>query len=199
MTIVRQHLVDDPWLSAVVESSDDAIIVRGLHGNITAWNGAAERLLGFTAAEVIGQPITILVPPDREQEDASVMARIGRGELVDRHVSDRCHQDGRIIKVSVTISTIRDANGIVIGTSSMVRDLEAELAQVQRPVKDDHGLSALIHEATEALTAIINYTGAGQRLAKSPGQEGIPAVLERITEQSNRMIEVVKGMRRFVR
>ena len=114
---------------------------------------------------------------------------------------DRCHQDGRIIKVSVTISTIRDANGIVIGTSSMVRDLEAELSALRFNArsKDDHTPSALIHEATEALTAINNYTGAGQRLAKSPGQEGIPAVLERITEQSNRMSEVVKSMRRFVR
>ncbi len=212
MTIVRQHLAGDPWLAAIVESSDDAIIIRDLGGITITWNGAAERLLGFTAAEVIGQQLIIMIPPDREREEASVMTRIGRGELVDRYETDRCHKDGQVIKVWVAISAIRDANGILVGTSSIVRgltdrnardqriqDLEAELAGVQRLFEGDHAPPALIREATEALTAIINYASAGRRLAMSVGQERISTVLERITEQSNRMSKIVERMRRSVK
>jgi PAS domain S-box-containing protein len=191
MIIARQ----DPWLAAIVEASADAIIIRNLDGIAIAWNSAAERLLGFKAAEVIGEQITIIVPPDRKDEEASVMARIGRGELAVCYETERCHKDGRVVRVSVAISAVRDANGSLVGTSSILRGLEAEPA----PVQADHGLSALIHDATEALTAIIVYTSAGRRLATTlPGQEGVPAVLERIAEQSNRMIKTVQRMRRYV-
>ena len=212
MATVGQPPAGGPLLAAIFEASDDGIIIGDSGGLITMWNGAAERLFGFTAAHVIGQPIAVLVPPGLEKEEASVMARIGGGELVDRYETDHCHKDGQVIKVSVAISAVRDANGIIVGTSSIVRDmtdrnardqrihdLEAELARVQRLVEGDHALSALIHEATEALTAIINYASACRCLATNAGHEGISTALEHITEQSNRMSKAVKRMRRFVK
>jgi PAS domain S-box-containing protein len=183
MTIAGQN----PWLATVLEASDDAIIIRDLDGNLSTWNASAERLLGFEAAEVLGQPMTIMIPKGRADEEASVMARIGRGELVDCYETDRCHKDGRVIRVSVAISAVRDASGSFVGTSTMLRHIQS-----------GHSLSALIHDATEALTAIILYTGAGRRLATRPDHEKVSAVLERITEQSNRMIKTVQKMRRFV-
>src|ERR1022692_1661621 len=91
MTTVREQLAEDPWLAAIVESSDDAIITKDLGGVTTSWNGAAERLFGYRAAQVIGQPIIVMFPPNRGEEEFSVMERIGRGELVNRYETDRCH------------------------------------------------------------------------------------------------------------
>lgn len=212
MTTVREHLAEDPCLAAIVESSDDAIITKDLGGVITSWNRAAERLFGYRAAQVIGQPIIVMFPPNRGEEEFSVMERIGRGELVNRYETDRCHKDGQTIKVSVAISSISDANGTVVGTLSILRDLtdrnardqriqdlEAELAHVQRLIEVDHVVSALVHEVSQPLTAISNYASACHRLATSAGQERFQAALERIVHQTNRTWEIARRMREFVK
>ena len=159
-----------------------------------------------------GQPIIVMVPPDREREEASVIARIGRGELVARYQTDRCHKDGQGIEVSVAISAVRDANGIIVETSSIVRgltdrnaldqrihDLEAELACIRRLIEADHVIPALFHEATEALTAIINYANAGHRLATSVGQVRNSIVFKHVTEQAYRMSKFVQRVRRYAK
>lgn len=113
-------------LAAIVESSDDAIVSKGLDGIITSWNKAAERMFGYTANESIGQHITLIIPPDRRDEENNILARIGRGERIDHFQTVRRRKDGTLLDVSVTISPLRDLSGRVIGASKVARDITAE-------------------------------------------------------------------------
>lgn len=110
-------------LAAIVESSDDAILSKDLEGTITSWNRAAERIYGYTAAEIVGQPVTRLFPPDHEEEFQQIMARIQRGERVDHYETRRMRKDGTPLTMSVTISPIRDEAGVITGASTIARDI----------------------------------------------------------------------------
>ena len=113
-------------LAAIVESSDDAIVAKSLDGIITSWNKAAERIFGYTANEAIGQPIYLIIPPDRRDEEKNILARIGRGERIDHFQTVRRHKDGTLLDVSVTISPVRDSSGYLIGASKVARDITAQ-------------------------------------------------------------------------
>jgi PAS domain S-box-containing protein len=107
----------DSLFSAVVESSNDAIITQSMDGSITGWNGAAERLFGFTAAEAIGKSINMIVPPDRRDEIRNIVERVGRGDPIAHYETSRVHKDGRAVDVSLSVSPIRAASGKIIGVS----------------------------------------------------------------------------------
>ena len=98
-------------LAAIVESSDDAIVSKTLDGVIRSWNAGAERLFGYTADEAIGQPITLIIPPERHDEERAILARLRRGERVEHFETVRVAKDGRRIDISLTISPVRDARG----------------------------------------------------------------------------------------
>ena len=110
-------------LAAIVDSSDDAIIGKSLDGTITSWNQGAERLFGYTAQEVIGQPISLLLPPGRQGEEPAIIERLKRGERVESFETVRRRKDGRNIDTSVTISPIHDSRTNVIGASKVARDI----------------------------------------------------------------------------
>jgi len=110
-------------LAAIVESSQDAIISKDTDGFVTSWNGSAERLFGYTAAEAIGQPISILIPPDRVDEAAAILDRIRRGEQVPHFETVRRRKDGSLRDISLTVSPLRNAAGKVIGASKIARDI----------------------------------------------------------------------------
>ena len=114
---VREHL------ASVVDSSDDAIISKDLNGIINAWNRGAEKIFGYSAEEAVGKPMLMLFPNGRGKEEADILARIGRGESVEHFETHRVRKDGQIIDVSVTISPIRDGNGVVVGASKVARDI----------------------------------------------------------------------------
>src|SRR6185312_4177908 len=97
----------------------DAIISKDLGGIIMTWNQGAEWLFGYTAEEAIGKPITILMPPDRVNEEPRILARIRAGEIVDHFETVRQHKDGKLLDVSLTIAPIRDAQGRIIGASKI--------------------------------------------------------------------------------
>jgi PAS domain S-box-containing protein/excisionase family DNA binding protein len=118
-------------LAAIVESSDDAIIGKTLEGSIVDWNRGAERLYGYTAAEVIGRPISMLIPRDRPDELPSIMEQLKRGERIDHFETERVTKEGRRISVSVTISPIRNTAGRLIGASAIARDI-SERRQLER-------------------------------------------------------------------
>jgi PAS domain S-box-containing protein len=111
------------WLAAIVESSDDAILSKTLDGVITSWNAGAQRLFGFTAAEAIGRPILILIPEDRQSEEASILGKIRRGERVSHFETVRRRKDGSLIDISLTVSPIRGDQGAIIGASKIARDI----------------------------------------------------------------------------
>ncbi len=212
MTSANGDRPEDARLAAIVESSDDAILAKDLHGVILSWNRAAERLFGYTASEVFGKPITIIFPPDRLEEEAAILKQIGRGERVDHYETARRRKDGQIIHVSVTASPIRNASGKVTGVSTTMRDLtgrnvrdqqilelQAELAHVQRLNELGHVVSTLVHEVSQPLTAISNYVNACRRLVETEDQERIQSVLQRITDQTNRTRGIVERLRDFVK
>src|SRR5207249_1648597 len=107
----------------IVGNSDDAIISKDLNNIITSWNKGAERLFGYTAQEAIGQPITMLIPPNRQQEEPEILAHLLRGERVDHFESVRVRKDGSPVEVSLTISSLKDSAGRVIGASKIARDI----------------------------------------------------------------------------
>ena len=120
---------DAQRLAAIVESSDDAIISIDLDGIIATWNDGAQKVLGYAADEVIGKPVTILIPPDREGEEVGILARIKRGEPTEHYKTRRRRRDGAVIDISLTVSPIKDGAGKIIGASKIARDItEHELA-----------------------------------------------------------------------
>jgi PAS domain S-box-containing protein len=110
-------------LAAIVASSDDAIISKDLNGVIITWNSSAERIFGYAAEEIIGKQISILIPPDRENEEPFIIDRIRRGERVDHYDTVRVRKDGGLVHISLTVSPIKDASGRVIGASKIARDV----------------------------------------------------------------------------
>jgi PAS domain S-box-containing protein len=124
---------DAQRLAAIVESSDDAIVSKDLDGTITSWNRGAERVFGYLAEDVIGKPITILIPPDRMNEEPEIIGRVRRGERVDHYDTVRRRKDGSLIDISLTVSPIKDTDGRIIGASKIARDItERKRAQEQQ-------------------------------------------------------------------
>jgi PAS domain S-box-containing protein len=110
-------------LAAIVESSDDAILSKDLHGVIQTWNAGADRLLGYRAEEVIGRPITLLLPPERIREEEQILERLLSGQRVEHLETVRVAKDGRRIDVSVTVSPVKGQDGQIIGASKIIRDI----------------------------------------------------------------------------
>src|SRR6266849_2358789 len=114
---------DGQLLASIVESSDDAIVSKDLDGIIVSWNKGAERLFGYSADEVLGKPITILIPPDRLDEEPGILARIRGGERVEHYETVRRRKDGSLIEISLTVSPVKTAEGRIVGASKIARDI----------------------------------------------------------------------------
>ena len=112
-------------LAAIVDCSDDAIISKTLEGIITSWNSGAERLFGYTAKEAVGQPISMVIPLERRDEETRILARLSQGERIDHFDTVRVRKDGTKLEISLTISPVRDAAGKIIGASKIARDVGA--------------------------------------------------------------------------
>jgi two-component system CheB/CheR fusion protein len=119
-------------LAAIIESSGDAIISKDLDEMITSWNREAERLFGYSADEIIGKPITILVPPDRRDEELGIIERIRRGERIVRYETMGCRKDGTLLDISLAVSPIKDESGHVIGASRIARDITERIRSDRR-------------------------------------------------------------------
>jgi len=149
------------WLdhmAAVVESSDDAIISKTLEGVITTWNQGAQRIFGYTADEVIGKPITILIPPHHIDEEPAILDRLKRGERIDHYQTVRIRKDGTLVDISLTVSPVKDASGRIIGASKIARDItlqkRAEEALRDADQRKDEFLAMLAHELRNPLAPI---------------------------------------------
>ena len=193
---LRRVLEEQAYLAAIVESSDDAIISKDLNGVVRSWNAAAERMFGYSAEEVVGRPIRLIIPADRQAEEDDILARLRRGERVDHFQTVRRTKDGRFIDVALTVSPVRDASGRVIGASKIARDvtdqkraaaerdrlLEAERiarAEAERAnrAKDDF-VAMVSHELRTPLNAILGWTQLMTRGRNDPAliQRGMDVV-----------------------
>lgn len=125
LNITQRKLAEEATarLATIVTSSADAIVSKTLDGIITTWNTSAERLFGYTADEMIGKPILLLLPPERQAEEANILARLRAGERIEQYETVRMTKDGRYLDVSLTISPVRDQSNRVIGAAKIVRDM----------------------------------------------------------------------------
>jgi len=219
-----QFLEEDPlsWLIAILEATDDAIVGKNLDGVIVCWNSAAEALFGYTAKEIIGRPITTIIPPERAEEEALILGRIRQGEKLVHFDTERKCKNGRIIPVSLTISPIRDHNKNIIGACKIARDLseawqskqelrlrEALLHSVLETVPDgmividEHGIIRYFSVAAERLFGFQAAEVTGKNvsmLMPSPYREDHDKYLSRYLATGERHIigigRVVVGQRK---
>ncbi len=158
VTMRKEAEAANARLSAIVQSSDDAILSKDLNGIITSWNQGAERIFGYTSDETIGKPITILIPADRADEEPPILERVRRGERIDHYETVRRHKDGSLIEISLTISPIIDERGAIIGASKIARDItqrkRAEEALLAADRAKDEFLAVLGHELRNPLGAL---------------------------------------------
>ncbi len=208
----RQSLDARQRLVAIAESSNDAIVGKDLNGIVTAWNAAAEAMFGYTADEIIGRPIMVIIPADRHGEEFSILDRVRHGEKLCLFETQRQRKDGRIIPVSLSISPVKDDEGNIIGVSKIARDLterqeherklaelQAELIHVSRVNDMAHMASALAHEINQPLTAIINYVNGLRRLIAAGRHQGTEQALERIGEEADRARQIIQHLRDLIK
>jgi len=198
------------YLAAIVNSSDDAIIGKNLRSIVTSWNPAAERILGFTAEEMVGQSITRIIPPERIGEEEQIIAKIVRGEQVNHFETVRMTKDGTQLEVSVTISPIRDGEGRIVGASKILRDIsdrkqlererEEQLerekhlrAEAERAnqIKNDF-LTTLSHELRTPLTAILGWSQILRGSANNA--ESIERAVDVIYRNARTLTQLVEDM-----
>jgi PAS domain S-box-containing protein len=208
-------------LAAIVESSEDAIISKDLNGIVASWNQAAERIFGYTAEEVIGKPITFLIPPERYDEEPAMLARIKRGERIEHYETIRQRKDGSLLDISLTVSPIRDAVGNIVGASKIARDitrrkfieealrqseersrqhaqeLEQQLIMSGRLVSLGEVTASMAHEFNNPLGIIMGFV-EDMLSAMDPADPNYRA-LQIIDEESKRCRQIVRDLMEYAR
>jgi PAS domain S-box-containing protein len=187
-------------LAAIVDSSEDAVISKTLDGTITTWNKGAQRIFGYSAEEAIGHPITMLIPPERLDEETTILARLKRGERIDHFETVRVRKDGVRVHISLTISPVKDSHGRIIGASKIARDItgrkQDEQALAERALLLDLSNDAILVRAGDDRVTYWNKSAselygfnreeAIGRVSHELLQTEFPESLERITEQFRR-------------
>lgn len=167
------------WISSVVESSDDAIVSKNLDGIISSWNKAAERLFNYTAEEAIGQPITMIIPHDRLDEEREILTRIRRGEPIDHFETVRQRKHGGLINISLTVSPVKNLEGKIVGASKIARDITEQKRNLEQ-------IGILAREAEHRSKNILSNAQAIVNLSQSDTPDGLKRVISgRIQAMSN--------------
>ncbi len=192
----ESHLQAQAYLAAIVSSSDDAIISKTFDGIIQTWNAGAQRIFGYTAEEIIGQSITRLIPPERQDEEPKLLERLRRGESIDHFETVRVTKGGRRIDISLTVSPVRDANCRLIGASKIARDItqrkQAEAALREADRRKDEFLATLAHELRNPLAPIRNSLHILRlKAANDPAADSVFEMMER---QVNHMVRLVDDL-----
>jgi PAS domain S-box-containing protein len=189
-------------LATIVESSDDAIVGKDLNGIVMSWNPGAERMFGYSANEMIGRPITTIIPPELEGDEQKILETIGRGERVEHFETVRLTKSGERIDVSLTISPLRDDTGRVIGAARIARDItqqkktEQALRTTERLASVGRMAATVSHEINNPLEAMTNlvYLAKGRAVLKD-----VQEYLNAIEEELNRISLITKQTLGFYR
>ena len=197
-------------LSAIVDSTDDGIVSKNLQGIIISWNPGMERIFGFRAEEMMGRPITDIIPADRQDEEHHILQKISRGERVEHFETKRLHKSGSLVDVSLTISPIRDKDGKVVGASKIARDITrqkrtaeklesaAREAERQSCLKDEF-LATLSHELRTPLQSILGWVQILRTENVDPAELGQGLeVIDRNARAQTRIIEDLLDMSRIL-
>ncbi len=203
--------------AAIVETTDDAVVSKDLNGIIMSWNRAAERLFGYSADEVIGKPVAILIPPERSDEEPAILERIRQGERIDHYETVRMTKEGRRFHVSLTVSPMKNSEGKIIGASKIARDISeqkrnqeeiAKLLESERSARQeaeianrskDEFLAVLSHEMRTPLTAMLGWLTIlrGHSLDEATTKHAIETV-ERNAKAQAQLIEDLVDVSRIV-
>jgi PAS domain S-box-containing protein len=197
----RQYQLRDRFeiqalLASIIESSSDAIISKTLDGVILSWNAGAERIFGYSAAEAIGRPITLIIPPERHDEERMILDRLRRGERIEHFDTVRVSKVGKPIDISLTISPIRNADNRIVGASKIARDI-TDRKRVEQALRDadrrkDEFLATLAHELRNPLAPIRNSIHI-LRLAGG-SDPAVQQVREMMERQVNHMVRLVDDL-----
>jgi PAS domain S-box-containing protein len=205
---VSSFIPADLLYEAIVDSSDDAIVSKNLQGIVMSWNKGAERVFGYQAEEMIGQSIMKILPRDRSDEEAEILARLQRGERVDHFETKRQRKDGVLIDVSLTISPIRNDDGIIVGASKIARDITGQ-KEAQRKLADTNEalvrsdrikaefLATLSHELRTPLTAILGWVQILKDGANADELAESVLIIERNVRTQSQLIEDLLDMSRI--
>lgn len=177
--------------AAIVESSDDAIISKSIDGYITSWNKGAERLYGYTAEEAIGQPISILIPPEKKDDFPYIMKLLRQGKLVERYHTQRMTKDGRILDVSLTVSAIRDFHGNIIGVSKIARDITE---RVQAEKRRDEFVSTTSHELKTPITSLKAFAELLEQRINEKGYDELKLYIRKINQQTDKLTKLIEDL-----
>jgi PAS domain S-box-containing protein len=198
----------DLLYEAIVDSSDDAIVSKNLQSIVMSWNKGAERIFGYTAEEMIGQPINKLLPPDRLDEEAHIIARLQQGERLEHFDTTRKRKDGGLIDVSLTISPIRNADGVIVGASKIARDVteqkvaQRRLAEANEKLQRANQIKAeflttLSHELRTPLNAILGWVQILKDEPKAQDVAQAVPIIERNVLVQSQLIEDLLDMSRI--
>jgi len=168
--------------AAIIDSSDDAIISKSIDGYITSWNRGAQRLYGYTPEEIIGQPVSILMPPSKKDDFPFIMKQLQDGKRVEHYETQRMTKEGKILHVSITVSPIRDSQGNIIGAAKIARDITEKIENERRR---DEFVSTTSHELKTPLTSQKIF---GDLLAKQIEEKGYTE-LKPLIQKMNKQIE----------
>jgi PAS domain S-box-containing protein len=158
-------------IASIVEYSDDAIVSKDLNGVITSWNKGAERTFGYTAEEAVGKPVTILIPPDRRDEEPAILQRIRRSERIEHYETVRTRKDGSRIDISLTVSPVKNTEGKIIGASKIARDItDRKRSEAQ--------ITVLAREAEHRARNVLATVQATVHLSHSDTPEGLKRTIE---------------------
>jgi PAS domain S-box-containing protein len=208
-------------LAAIVENSDDAIITKNLDGIITSWNRGAERIFGYTAGQTVGKHISLLIPPERLDEEPRILDRLRRGERVDHFETVRRHKNGTLLNISLTISPVRDSTGQIIGASKIARDITELLNARQALARSHQELEQRVSERTaslqQALAQMQDFTYSVSHDLRAPARvisglagaaiedhgpslaPDLRATLEKISRSAQRMEQLIRDILEYSR
>lgn len=178
-------------LAAIVESSDDAIMSKSVDGTILSWNKGAQQIYGYTPEEVIGQPVSILMPESKQDDFPKMINQLKKGKRIEHYETQRKTKDGRIIDVSITVSPLRNRKGEIIGASKIARDITYQ-KEIER--KREDFISMASHELKTPITSIKGFAQILQRLLNKLGNEDANKFLDRMLHQIDTLTNLVSDL-----
>jgi PAS domain S-box-containing protein len=217
LTEQRRAAAAQAQLAAIIASSDDAIISKNLDGIVLSWNEGASRLFGYTAEEMIGRPVAVVIPPEQPDEEPSILARLARGERIEHYETVRVRKDGTRVHVSISVSPMRDASGRVIGAAKIARDIterrrtEAERAEVlerERAARAEAEqanrakmdfLATMSHELRTPLNAIAGYVQLLEMGLHGPVTAAQRDALARVQRSQRLLLALINDILNFAK
>lgn len=183
-------------LAAIVESSEDAIISTDLTGAVTSWNAGAQRIFGFTAEEIVGQPYFLIVPPERRPQAEETLDRLRAGEQIERFETTRVRKDGQLVEVSVTLSPVRDAAGQIVGAAKIAHDImerkrmERMLIRSEKLAATGRMAATVAHEINNPLESVLNFVYLARR--NTPSHEKAHGYLLSAESELDRVAQIIR-------